>query len=40
MRPAPDKAVIYTIAVIVCILVIWFVVVGLVGAILGFGMMM
>ncbi len=40
MRPAPDKAVIYTIAVIVCIIVIWFVVVGLFAAILGFGMMM
>jgi len=40
MRPALDKALIYTIAVIVCIVVIWIVVAGLVGAIFGFGMMM
>jgi hypothetical protein len=40
MRPAPDKALIYTIAVIVCIIVLWFIVVGLFAAIFGFGMMM
>jgi hypothetical protein len=39
MRPAPDKALIYTIAVIVCIIVIWFVIVGILAAIFGFGMM-
>ncbi len=39
MRPAPDKAVIYTIAVIVCVVVIWLVVGGLVAMTFGFGMM-
>ncbi len=40
MRPAPDKALIYTIVVIVSIIVIWFVIVGVLAAIFGFGMMM
>ena len=39
MRPAPDKALIDTIAVIVCIIVIWFVIVGILAAIFGFGTM-
>jgi hypothetical protein len=39
MRPAPDKALVYTISVIVCIIVIWIVIVGLFAAIFGFGMM-
>jgi hypothetical protein len=37
MRPAPDKAIVYTIAVIVSIIVFWFVTVGLLAAIFGFG---
>jgi hypothetical protein len=40
MRPAPDKAVIYTIAVVVCIIVFWIVAVGLFASVFGFGMMM
>ena len=40
MKPPSDKAVIYTIVVIVCVIVIWFVIVGVLGAIFGFGMMM
>jgi hypothetical protein len=40
MRPAPDKAIIYTIAVIVSIIVFWFVVVGLLGMLFGFGAFM
>jgi|PersoiStandDraft_1058852.scaffolds.fasta_scaffold08234_2 hypothetical protein len=39
MKPPADKAVIYTIAVIVCVIVIWFVIIGVLGAIFGFGMM-
>jgi hypothetical protein len=39
MRPAADKAVIYTIAVIVSVIVIWIVVVSVLAAIFGFGMM-
>ena len=40
MRPAADKALFYTIAVVVCMVVIWFVIVGILAAIFGFGMMM
>jgi hypothetical protein len=39
MKPPADKALFYTIAVIVCVIVIWFVIVGVVGAMFGFGMM-
>lgn len=39
MKPAVDKAVIYTIVVIVCLVVLWFVVAGIVFGILGMGMM-
>jgi hypothetical protein len=39
MRPPESKAVIYTIAVIVCLFVVGFVVIGVVGAIFGLGMM-
>ena len=38
MKPPADKAVIYTIAAVVCVIVIWFVIVGVVGAMFGFGM--
>jgi hypothetical protein len=40
MRPPADKAVIYTIAVIACLIVLWFVVFGLIFTIFGMGMMM
>ena len=40
MKPPADKAVIYTIAVVVCVIVIWFVFVGVLAAIFGFGMML
>jgi hypothetical protein len=39
MKPPADKALIFTIAVVVCVIVVWFVVIGLVGGLLGFGMM-
>lgn len=39
MRPPESKAVIYTIAAIVCVIVIYVVFFGLVGALLGVGMM-
>jgi hypothetical protein len=39
MRPATDKALIYTVAVVVCMIVIWFVIVGILAAIFGLGMM-
>ncbi len=39
MRPPEAKAVIYTIAVIVCIFVVYIVVFGLIGALFGIGMM-
>jgi hypothetical protein len=39
MKPPADKAVIYTIAAVVCVIVIWFVIVGLTTALFGFGMM-
>jgi hypothetical protein len=40
MRPPADKAVIYTIAVIACLIVLWFVVFGILAALFGVGMMM
>jgi len=39
MKPAAGKEIIYTIAVIVCIIVLWVVIFGIVGAIFGIGMM-
>ncbi len=38
MRPAAEKAVIYTIAVIVCVIVIWFVIVGVPAMLFGIGL--
>jgi hypothetical protein len=40
MRPPADKAVIYTIVVIVCVIVIWFVIFGVFAGIFGLGVMM
>ena len=39
MKPPAAKALIYTIAVVVCLIVIWVVVFGIIGAIFGIGMM-
>jgi hypothetical protein len=39
MKPPADKALIFTIAVIVCVIVVWFVVFGILGALFGLGMM-
>ena len=39
MRPPEGKAIIYTIAVIVCIFVVYLVVFGILGALFGIGMM-
>jgi hypothetical protein len=39
MRPPAAKALVYTIAVIVCVLVLWIVVFGTVGTLFGIGMM-
>ena len=39
MKPAADKALFYTIAVIVCVIVLWVVIFGVIGAIFGMGMM-
>jgi len=39
MRPPKSKAIIYTIAVIVCIFVVYLVVFGIIGAMFGIGMM-
>jgi hypothetical protein len=39
MRPPAGKAIVYTIAVVVCIIVLWIVVFSIVGAIFGVGMM-
>lgn len=39
MKPAADKAVIYTIAVIVCVIVIWTIVFAIPAALFGVGMM-
>src|SRR5665213_1844149 len=38
MKPPAGKAVVYTIAVVVVLIVVWFVVFGIVGAIFGLGM--
>jgi hypothetical protein len=38
MRLAADRTLIYTLVVVVCIMVIWFVIVGILAAIFGFGM--
>jgi len=40
MKPPADKALIYTIAVVVCLIVIWIVIFGVFAAIFGFGAMM
>jgi preprotein translocase subunit SecE len=39
MKPAADKALIYTIAVIVCVVVIWTIVFAIPAALFGVGMM-
>jgi hypothetical protein len=39
MKPPAGKAIIYTIAAVVVLIVVWFVVFGIVGAIFGLGMM-
>ena len=39
MKPAADKAVIYTVAVIVCVIVIWTIVFAIPAALFGVGMM-
>ncbi|MGH6682964.1 MAG: Yip1 family protein [Pseudolabrys sp.] len=39
MRPPAGKALVYTIAAVVCLIVVWVVVFGIVGAIFGMGMM-
>ena len=39
MKPPADKAIIYTIAVIVCVIVIWFVIFGVFAAMFGLGAM-
>jgi preprotein translocase subunit SecE len=38
MKPPESKAIIYTIAVIVCVFVVYLVVFGIAGAVLGVGM--
>ena len=38
MRPPESKALVFTIAVVVCVIVVWFVFFGIVGALFGFGM--
>jgi hypothetical protein len=40
MRPPSDKAVIYTIAVIVCAIVVWIIIFSIPAMLLGVGMMM
>ncbi|HET9717487.1 MAG TPA: Yip1 family protein [Pseudolabrys sp.] len=40
MQPAPDKAVIYTIAVIVCVIIVWIIIFAIPAALFGMGMMM
>jgi hypothetical protein len=40
MKPAADKALIYTIAVILCVIVIWFIIIGVPAMIFGMGIMM
>jgi hypothetical protein len=40
MKPPADKAVIYTIVAIVCVIVIWFVIIGVAGALFGMRAMM
>jgi hypothetical protein len=40
MKPAADKALIYTIAVIVCVIVLWMIVFAIPAALFGGGMMM
>lgn len=40
MRPAADKALLYTIAAIVCMIVVWFVIISIPAMIFGMGVMM
>ena len=40
MRPPQDKAVIYTVAVVVCVIIVWVVVFSIPAALFGFGRMM
>jgi hypothetical protein len=40
MKPEPSKAVIYTVAAVICIIVIWFVIVGIAGTLFGMRAMM
>jgi hypothetical protein len=40
MRPAPDRAVVYTIAVIICVIIVWVVILAIPAALFGVGMMM
>jgi hypothetical protein len=39
MKPPESKAIIYTIAVIVCVFIVYLVVFGIIGALFGIGMM-
>ena len=40
MRPPQDKAVIYTIAVVVCVVIVWVIIIGIPAALFGVGRMM
>ena len=40
MRPTPDRALVYTIAVIVCVVIVWVVIFAIPAALFGVGMMM
>jgi len=40
MRPTPDRALVYTIAVIVCVVIVWVVIFAVPAALFGVGMMM
>jgi hypothetical protein len=40
MKPPESKALVYTIAVVVCVVVLWLIIFGVVGAFFGIGMMM
>jgi hypothetical protein len=40
MRPPQGKTLIYTVAVVVCLFVVWIVIFGVIGAIFGMGLWM
>jgi hypothetical protein len=40
MRPTPDRALVYTIAVIVCVVIVWVIIFAIPAALFGVGMMM